>query len=342
MSGLLTEVRPVSFNEVYGNYSIVKDLKQKVQKKNPPRSYLFIGHYGCGKTTLAGILARAFGATDLGIIERNASNNRGIETVRQDLQNLRVRVVGGGGIKVLIYDECHKLTKDAQECLLKDVENPPDGVYFIFCTTDPARFTEALRSRCMTYHVQPLSRKDSKSFLLNVCMNIPVDAGFLDEKLEKMIIEKSDGVPRDMLKMLEHVKDILDSTENRKVALKQCYKIIKSLVISGEDPEIKEISKLILDFNISSRLRVSKMQLLLTQLRKSCDPEQARRSILGYFTSVMLNHKTDLSLLAYCIELIDIFSKNTYDSGFPAFAGMCLDAVVEEDADEIDDEEDLE
>lgn len=327
---LITEFRPKSFKDFYGNKIVVYDLVKKLKAKRPPRSILFAGPSGTGKTTLARIFAHKVGCTDMSIIERNAANTNGIDTVRADIRALRLKMIGGGTSKTLIFDECHMLTKNAQECLLKDTEEPPAGVYFIFCTTDPASFLPTLRNRCSIYQIKPLSAKESESYLVFICEKAEIDIDLMPDDVFDAIIEKSAGVPRNILKMVDQISSVLTNTkisEDKKT--ESCLEIINNIVFIDDSPEVFEISQLLFS-SMSKQVKLKKVQNILFKLRsENINVEAARRGVLGYINAVMLNPKSNDKKIRYCLLLSAIFSESTFNTGFAGFSAQCIEASIE-------------
>ncbi len=326
---LITDLRPTTFKGIHGNKAVIHDLIKKIKAKKPPRSILLCGPRGCGKTTIARVFAHTIGCNDLSIIERNAANNNGIDTVRADLRTLRLKMIGGGKSKVLLYDECHMLTKNAQECLLKDTEEPPEGIYFIFCTTDPTKFLPTLRDRCFTYQINPLSKKESESYLFSMCEKADIDIDLIPDKVFDAILRKGEGVPRIVLKMLDQISSIVESTEFKESKkIKRCIEIIDNISLIDDSPEVFEISKLL--FNIRERDRLRKVQKILFGLRgKNINVEAARRGVFGYINAVMLNPRSSMSKIQYCLLLSAIFSEDTFNTGFAGFSAQCIQAITE-------------
>ncbi len=165
---LARKYRPRSFAQVVGQEVAVRTLQGALQDDRVGHAYLFCGPRGTGKTTLARILAKALdcehgpaaepclecercraieGGTDIDVIEIDAASNRGIDDVRE----LRERVAYApmrARFKVYIVDEVHMLTKEANNALLKTLEEPPAHVKFLFATTEPQKLLDTVRSRC--------------------------------------------------------------------------------------------------------------------------------------------------------------------------------------------------
>ena len=160
--------RPSSFNELAGQEHVSTTLRQSVLMGRISHSYLFCGPRGCGKTTTARIIAKAANCLDLqdgdpcnacqvcvsinegrfmDIIELDAASNRGIDEIRDIRDKVNFAPVQGRR-KVYIIDEAHMLTDQASNAFLKTLEEPPEHVIFVLCTTEAHRILPTIISRC--------------------------------------------------------------------------------------------------------------------------------------------------------------------------------------------------
>ena len=142
---LYLKYRPKDFDEMVGNDETIESLKKLIQKEDRPHTYLFTGQSGCGKTSAARICANKLGAKGHSIIEINSSNNRGIDTARDIIDQMQYKPLEGN-IWVFIIDEIHQTTSVAQNALLKPLEDTTDSAYFFLCTTDPQKLIKPLKN----------------------------------------------------------------------------------------------------------------------------------------------------------------------------------------------------
>ena len=138
--------RPTSLDQVLGQPEAVKQLKGFLAAGKVPSSILFTGSPGTGKTTLARIMAKAVKAGAIDLTEVNAASARGIDDVREWQAKANLRSMSGGA-KVLILDEAHKLTGDAQAAMLKMLEDVPSGQFYFLCTSNPEKISKAIMTR---------------------------------------------------------------------------------------------------------------------------------------------------------------------------------------------------
>ncbi|MHB8106755.1 MAG: DNA polymerase III subunit gamma/tau [Candidatus Cryosericum sp.] len=174
---LYRKYRPITFDGVIGQETVVRILKGSVDTGRTSHAYLFAGPKGTGKTTVARILAKAMNCdrgptshpcmecehcraitagTDIDVIEIDAASNRGIDEIR-DLRESTRFVPARSRKKVFIIDEAHMLTVQAFNALLKTLEEPPDYVVFILATTEPQKLPETILSRCQRFDFKRIS-----------------------------------------------------------------------------------------------------------------------------------------------------------------------------------------
>ena len=213
---LAVRFRPRVFSEVVGNKEVISTIQDLAKSNHPPQTWAFYGSSGIGKTTIARIIARGFGATSAGIFENNCANFRGIDAMRGIIDEAS-RPVLGSPVKVYILDECHQLTKEAQNSLLKILEDTPKKVIFILLTTDPNKLIKAIRNRCKEFSLKDVGRRD-----LNTLIDIVSDKEdiHVSNEIKKLIIQSAKGSPRMALNILEKVQDV-DSLKEAEVLCDQ-------------------------------------------------------------------------------------------------------------------------
>lgn len=188
--------RPKSFEEFMGNKSVTDELKAILPKKNE-HSFLITGPIGCGKTTLARIMAKELDCEDqyYNLIEKNCADLTGVEEMRKELFRTTFATK-----RTRIFDEAHKLTNAAQSAALKYFEEPTSSAYLILCTDKPDKIIPALKSRCFNYELRPLLPFETVKLLKNVCKK---EGKALSKDTLYSIADASNGIPREALKILE-------------------------------------------------------------------------------------------------------------------------------------------
>ncbi|MCC7083791.1 MAG: DNA polymerase III subunit gamma/tau [Pirellulales bacterium] len=214
--------RPQSFDELIGQEHVAKGLAAAIAASRVGHAYLFTGARGTGKTSSARIFAKALncerGPTptpcnecdicrsitagdDMDVLEIDGASNRGIDEIRQLRQNVNVRP-SRARFKVYIIDEVHMLTKEAFNALLKTLEEPPDHVKFIFCTTEPEKIPITILSRCQRFDFAGIQTSQIIRRLGQICAGEGVQAE--PESLE-ILARRAAGSMRDSQSLLEQL-----------------------------------------------------------------------------------------------------------------------------------------
>lgn len=299
---LYRKYRPSTFDDIVGNEIAIKSLKKELE--NGSRVFLFTGNAGCGKTTLARILAKEVGAGELSIREINSAENRGIDTAREVMEQMRYTPTDGDAL-VWIFDECHQWLSPVQNAFLKALEDTPEHCYFCLCTTDPQKLIKPLVSRCSVINVKPLSDDDMAFLLKRTARAEKIKVS--DEVCER-ICELAGGGCRKALKLLNKVL-YLDDDKERLEALKSDDSV--------ENPETLELCRLL----ASKGANFKKASGLLKGMDLS-EPEKVRQAVMGYMNACLLKGSDSLEI----VSAMQAFSNaDTYRNGKFAITVAILD-----------------
>lgn len=301
---LYRKYRPETLEDVVGNESTIKALKKELE--NGSHVFLMTGPAGCGKTTLARIMAREVGAGELSIREMNSAENRGIDTAREIMEQMRYNPSDGKAL-VWILDEVHQLSSAAQNAFLKALEDTPSHVYFFLATTDPQKLIAPLKTRCSIITVQPLKDEEMLYLLKRTARAEKVK---LNSEIYEKIIEIAQGGSRKALKLLSKVL-FLDSDDERLEVLRTSS--------DSDSPEAIEFCRALLNKN-----SFTKLAAILKELLKVEDAEKLRQCVMGYMNSVLLSGK----LSPEAVATMQAFSSaDTYKNGKNALTVALLDRM---------------
>ncbi|AKU06381.1 replication factor C small subunit [Haloferax sp. Atlit-47N] len=153
----IEKYRPQTFDDVYGQDDIVERLRSYIERDDLPH-LLFAGPAGVGKTTSATAIARAIYGDDWrgNFLELNASDERGIDVVRDRIKNFARSSFGGHDYRVIFLDEADSLTNDAQSALRRTMEQFSDNTRFILSCNYSSKIIDPIQSRCAVFRFSPL------------------------------------------------------------------------------------------------------------------------------------------------------------------------------------------
>jgi len=219
---LARKYRPATFEELVGQQHVSATLCAALRKDKLSHAYLFSGPRGCGKTTVARLLAKALncsvgdvdqpcGSCDtcqriadgswLDVLEIDAASHTGVDNIRE-LRDMAQLSPSHGASRVFIIDEVHMLSKGAFNALLKILEEPPPNVFFFFATTEPNKIPRTILSRCQRFDFRLLTRDELSERLRDITKAEGLD---IDDDALRLIVAQAEGSMRDGLSSLDQV-----------------------------------------------------------------------------------------------------------------------------------------
>lgn len=300
---LYKKFRPKNLDEIFGQSEAVKVVRGMIENGKIPHAIMFTGPSGCGKTTIARILRKEMKCRDYQ--EINAADFGGIDAIRSLRERLNSAPMGGK-VKIKVIDEAHGLTNDAQNCLLKVLEDTPDHVYFVLCTTDPSKMLKTVLTRCTEIKMKSVATSDMKELVTSIWKKAKLKLPVSKECTSK-IIEASDGSPRKALVLLDqiqHLKKEKDAIEAiQKGSFKsQAIDLARCLINPGNGwAKVAEIIKNLED-----------------------DPEGVRRLVLAFMKSVVLNNPKNKR----AVLCLSAFRDNFYDCGVAGLVLACHEVLM--------------
>ncbi len=213
---LARRYRSQSFDEVVGQEPIAQTLKNAIATGRVAHAYLFCGTRGVGKTSMARIFAKAINAPgdqpadvaaaimagrDTDVIEIDAASNNSVDNARELIANCIYRPLRGGK-KIYIIDEVHMLSPQAFNALLKTMEEPPEHVVFILCTTETHKVPATIQSRCQRFDFRNIATARIAAHLGRVVADEGVSG---EPDLIHMVARLGNGSMRDALSLLDRL-----------------------------------------------------------------------------------------------------------------------------------------
>ena len=299
MEALATKYRPTRFEDVVCQDNIKKVLTNQLHTGEVKQAYLFCGSAGTGKTTSARIFANEVNGGKGKPIEIDGASNNGVDNIRNIIDDCRMKSLDSK-YKVYIIDEVHMLSIGAFNALLKVLEEPPKGVIFILCTTDPHKIPATILSRVQRFQFKRIPQNEVVKRLQYVLQQ----EGKITYDMEALqyIAKLADGGMRDALMKLDTVLGY--TTEITMEAVLDClgitnydylFKIVSSIIKQdattpmqliddlykqGKDLKlfVKDLSKFILDLckleltqDINTTMIPPELKTKCTQLLCKCD-----------------------------------------------------------------------
>ena len=212
--------RPQTFRDVVNQEHVKTTLENAIAQKRIAHGYIFSGQRGTGKTTIARILARCLNciqgptATPCGecascreitaggtvdVIEIDAASNRGINEMRELRENVRYQPARDR-YKVFIIDEAHQITNEAFNALLKTIEEPPEWVVFVLCTTEAHKIPATIASRCQHFSFRSVDFEDLIQRMAWICEQEGIQT---DPEALAVLAAAGEGSVRDSLSALD-------------------------------------------------------------------------------------------------------------------------------------------
>ncbi len=284
--------RPQSFGDVVGQDAITRTIANAVSNSRLAHAYLFCGPRGTGKTSLGRLLAKAVNCEQaldgepcnvcpsckaylegnaIDLVEMDAASNRGIDEIRR----LRDRVglaPMGGRYKVYLIDEVHMLTQEADNALLKTLEEPPPHVIFVLATTEPHKVPATVISRCQRFDFRRITAVAAADRLSYICKREEIEA---DSDVLYEIARSSRGSLRDAINLLEQ----LAVSHGAQLSMTQ---VQEALGLTA-DARVSDVARSVLSKDLTAGLR------LISAVRDDgVDMRAFGRDLVAYLRNLML------------------------------------------------------
>ena len=286
--------RPQNFTQLVGQNQVSQALGNAIATNRVGHAYLFTGARGVGKTSTARIFAKCLNCVDgptaspcgkcdicegiaagedVDVLEIDGASNRGIDEIRQLRQNVNVRP-SRARFKIYIIDEVHMLTTPAFNALLKTLEEPPEHVKFIFCTTEADKIPITVLSRCQRFDFAPIETKSILARLEEIAKSEGVEA---DPDALQILARRAAGSMRDSQSLLEQ----LLSFGGKKIGVEDVH----AMLGTAKSSRLAGITQ-----SIIRRDAATALGEVDAAVREGVDLGQFAEQLVGYFRDVMAAH----------------------------------------------------
>jgi len=274
--------RPKRFEEVVGQEDIIKKVQSLTKSMNIPH-LLFAGPAGTGKSTLALIVIKELFGDNWreNSLELNASDERGIDVVRQKVKDFaRTKAIGNVPFKVIFLDEADALTKEAQQALRRTMENFTTTCRFIMSCNYSSKIIDPIQSRCAIFRFKLLEKKDIAKIVEKIAENEKLQ---IEEKTAESLFEGSEGDCRRVINLLQASASISPTITSE---------LIDTLSSSAKPADIK----IVLEYALSGDFLKAKEKLLDVMLRESVSGTDIIKSIQKEIWNLQIDNELKVRL----------------------------------------------
>ena len=306
--------RPYRMDEVFGNDRLKRMFTNHIEKKTMPHAAMFTGPAGCGKTTMARIVALGLNCetghtanpcckcdactstinlNSLAVLELDSTRSGNIDIVKSTLKDLGSSPLGGERYRILIIDEAHNLSGKAEDAFLKFLEDCPPHVYIMLCTNEPQKLKIVTRQRCKPTQFGRLETNHIYKMIEQVAQFEGMD---YRKDILMQIAEESEGTPRQALNFLQSIS--AEGTWDD-----EAVSMVLNCGVDIDQAEVYEFCKTLLKGSFRTSMEAYKGI-------KNVPAETVRINITGFFTGCLRNSR-DVETARKYSQIID-FIKDPY------------------------------
>lgn len=303
---LVEKYRPKNLDNIIEQSNIVNALKNTLKSKNIPH-LLFYGPSGVGKTSIAITLVKTlFSKNNYNdrILELNASDERGINIVREKIKNFAKMTINNDNdarFKVIILDEADSMTIETQLALRYIIEQYSTFTRFIIICNYINKIIEPIISRCALYRFKPLKKNTIINYLNEIC--IKEDIKINNEKLNKLY-DKTDGDLRLSINYLEKYKLCINSNENDKNIFNLINNLYLNLLKKNKSNIINDINN-ILNHSISGEEIIDILIKIIIDCGKLSESQKCDIFLkISYIDNKLKNGGEDFIQILYLTQII--------------------------------------
>jgi replication factor C small subunit len=281
--------RPKTFEQIKGQTEIVDRAKAFVETRNMPH-LMFTGPAGTGKTTLSLIIVKKLFGENWrnNYLELNASDERGIDVVRQKVKNFaRTKSLLEAPFKIIFLDEADALTREAQQALRRTMENFTETCRFILSCNFSSKIIEPIQSRCVVFKFRPIEKQEISEIIKEIAKNENLK---IDETAIGKLYEISEGDCRRIINVLQSIASV-----KKDITEESIYEIVSMTKPSD--------IKLILEAAISGNFTKSREKLLETMLKQSLSGLDIIKGIQKEIWNLDIDDKLKIKVIEKCGEI---------------------------------------
>ena len=296
--------RPKTFAEMEGDFSFFDKM---LEKEHHSHVFLFTGIPGSGKSASAHALSNAVHANPSYKFHVNCGDDSSVETIRSFIEMTKLPPMADGPYFIML-DECQKLTNSAQNALLIPLENTPEYVYWVLCSSEPEKLIPALKTRCTLVNYPGLPERSIR----NILKRIADAEGFdIPKMLLGDIAEIAEGSARRAIVIME---EIAAASEDQQESLLDQHKNN-----FNDDSDVANLCKMLyLDKPMWSDV----VSCLSAMKNKGVQAESIRRTILSWGMSMILRGNKSESIPG----VMRVFKDNVFDSDWAGLTIQCFSA----------------
>ena len=274
--------RPKKFEEIIGQEEILKRVKSLTNSMNIPH-LLFAGPPGTGKSTLALIVARElFGASwRENFLELNASDERGIDVVRQKVKDFaRTKAIGDVPFKIIFLDEADALTREAQQALRRTMENFTSTCRFVLSCNYSSKIIDPIQSRCVVFRFRLLEKKDIKTIVTRISQNEGIS---VSPEAFDTLYDASEGDCRRVINLLQATASISTNINPQ---------LVNTIISQAKPSDIK----IVLDSALAGDFAGSREKLLDIMLKESVSGQDIIKGIQKEIWNLQIENELKVRL----------------------------------------------